>query len=74
MKNFKRFLSLALAGTMLSGMMAMGASAADTSDFSDAAEIVHTEAVDVMASLGVLKGKDTGAFDPNTTVTRAEMA
>ncbi|MCI8651964.1 MAG: S-layer homology domain-containing protein [Oscillospiraceae bacterium] len=74
MKNFKRFLSLALAGTMLSGMMAMGASAADTSDFSDAAEIVHTEAVDVMASLGVLKGKDTGAFDPNGTVTRAEMA
>ena len=74
MKNLKRVLSLALAGTMLSGMMAMGASAADTSDFTDADEIVNVEAVNVMSTLGVLKGKDTGAFDPTATVTRAEMA
>lgn len=74
MKNLKRVLSLGLASVMLIGMMVVGASAADTTDFTDAAEIVHTEAVDVMASLGVLKGKDTGAFDPKGTVTRAEMA
>ena len=73
MKNLKRVLSLALTGTMLAGMMTIGASAANK-DFTDADEIQHTEAVNVMSTLGVLKGKDTGAFDPNTTVTRAEMA
>ena len=73
MKNLKRVLSLALTGTMLAGMMTIGASAANK-DFTDADEIQHTEAVNVMSTLGVLKGKDTGAFDPTTTVTRAEMA
>ena len=73
MKNLKRVLSLALTGTMLAGMLTIGASAANK-DFTDADEIQHTEAVNVMSTLGVLKGKDTGAFDPNTTVTRAEMA
>ena len=73
MKNLKRVLSLALTGVMLTGMMTIGASAANK-DFTDADEIQHTEAVNVMSTLGVLKGKDTGAFDPNTTVTRAEMA
>jgi hypothetical protein len=74
MNNLKRVLSLGLAGTMLTGMMAIGASAADVSAFTDADEITHTEAVNVMSTLGVLKGKDTGAFDPTATVTRAEMA
>ena len=73
MKNLKRVLSLALTGVMLTGMMTIGASAANK-DFTDADEIQHTEAVNVMSTLGVLKGKDTGAFDPTTTVTRAEMA
>jgi len=73
MKDFKRVLSLGLAGTMLAGMMTVGASAANK-DFTDADEITHVEAVDVMSTLGVLKGKDTGAFDPKATVTRAEMA
>ena len=74
MNNLKRVLSLGLAGAMLSGMMLVGASAASTSDFSDADEITHVEAVNTMAALGVIKGKDTGAFDPNGIVTRAEMA
>ena len=73
MNNLKRVLSLGLAGTMLTGMMMVGASAANK-EFTDSADITHTEAVDVMSTLGVLKGKDTGAFDPNGTVTRAEMA
>ena len=71
MKNLKRLLSLALAGTMLSGMMVMAASAAD---FTDADEIVNTEAVDTMVALNIINGKDTGAFDPEGLVTRAEMA
>ena len=71
MKNLKRLLSLALAGTILSGMMVMGASAAD---FTDADEIVNAEAVDTMVALNIINGKDTGAFDPEGLVTRAEMA
>ena len=73
MNNLKRVLSLGLTGAMLSGMMLVGASAA-SKDFTDADEIQNTEAVEVMSTLGVLKGKDTGAFDPAGTVTRAEMA
>ena len=71
MKNLKRVLSLGLASVMLLGMMVMGASAAT---FSDAADIKNTEAVNMMVALNVIKGKDTGAFDPNGLVTRAEMA
>ena len=73
MKNLKRVLSLGLASVMLAGMMVVGAGAANK-DFTDADEITHVEAVNVMSTLGVLKGKDTGAFDPTATVTRAEMA
>ena len=74
MNNLKRVLSLGLTGAMLSGMMLVGASAADVKDFSDAAEIKNKEAVTTMSALGVIAGKDTGAFDPSATVTRAEMA
>ncbi|MFR1051707.1 MAG: S-layer homology domain-containing protein [Lachnospirales bacterium] len=71
MNNLKRVLSLGLTGTMLTGMMVMGASAAK---FNDADKITHTEAVNTMVALGVLKGKDTGNYDPEGIVTRAEMA
>ena len=74
MNNLKRVLSLGLAGTMLTGMMMVGAGAADYKDFTDKDEIKNTEAVSTMALLGVIDGKDTGAFDPTATVNRAEMA
>ena len=74
MNNLKRVLSLGLTGAMLSGMMLVGASAADYKDFTDKDEIKNTEAVSTMTLLGVIAGKDTGAFDPAGTVTRAEMA
>ena len=74
MNNLKRVLSLGLAGAMLSGMMLVGASAADTKDFTDQSEIVNTNAVNTLVQLGVIKGKDTGAFDPEGIVTRGEMA
>ena len=74
MKNLKRVLSLGLASVMLVGMMVVGASAVDYKDFTDKDEIQHTEAVSTMNLLGVIAGKDTGAFDPAGTVTRAEMA
>lgn len=73
MNNLKRVLSLVMSGAMLVGMLAIGASAADKT-FTDSNEITHVEAVNTMATLGVIKGKDTGAFDPKGNVTRAEMA
>ena len=73
MNNLKRVLSLGLTGAMLSGMMLVGASAANK-DFTDYSEITHTEAVNTLATLNVLNGKDTGAFDPKGSLTRAEMS
>ncbi len=70
MKNLKRALSFAVAAVMLVGMMVVGASAS----FNDADEIEHTEAVNTLVALGIVKGKDTGDFDPTGSVTRAEMA
>ena len=74
MNNLKRVLSLGLAGTMLAGMMMVGAGAASVTDFTDSSEIANKDAVSTMAALGVINGKDTGAFDPEGNVTRGEMA
>ena len=71
MKNLKRLLSLALAGTMLSGMMVMGASA---TNFPDDEDIVNQEAVASMVALNIINGKDDGEYHPEDLVTRAEMA
>lgn len=74
MKNLKRILSLALASTMLIGMMVVGASAAG---YSDAAEInsKRTEAVETLKALDIMRGNGgTDAFAPKGTLTRAEMA
>ena len=71
MKNLKRVLSMALATVMLVGTMVVGASAVD---FSDGEDITHVEAVGTMTALNIINGKDDGRFDPEGTVTRAEMA
>ena len=71
MKNLKRILSLALAGTMLAGMMVVGASAAS---FKDEDTITKNTAVDTLVTLNVISGKEDGSFDPKGDVTRAEMA
>ena len=75
MRNLKRTLSLALASVMLVGMMSVGASAVNASDFTDADEIVNKDAVSTITALGIINGKEDGSyFDPTGTVTRAEMA
>ena len=74
MRNLKRALSLALAMVMVLSMMVIGAGAASYDDFSDKDEIVNKEAVNVLVELGVIEGKDTGAFDPTGIITRGEMA
>ncbi len=71
MNNLKRILSLGLVGTMLSGMMVMGASAAD---FTDADKIAHDDAVNTLVALKIIDGKPDGSFDPEGNVSRAEMA
>ena len=74
MRNLKRTLSLLLAAAMLMGMMVVGASAASSSDFTDSDEITNIEAAQVMTALGVFEGTDSGAFDPNGTLTREQAA
>ena len=75
MRNLKRTLSLALASVMLVGMMSVGASAVNASDFTDADEIVNKDAVSTMTALGIINGKEDGSyFAPTGNVTRAEMA
>ena len=75
MRNLKRTLSLVMAAAMLIGMMVVSASAASSTDFTDADEIEHTEAVNTMVALNVIDGKEDGSYyDPTGTLTRAEMA
>ena len=42
--------------------------------FTDAAQIGHWEAVATLVELGIIEGKDDGAFHPADTLTRAEAA
>ena len=74
MRNLKRALSLALASVMVTSMTLVGAGAVSINDFSDSADIVNQEAVTVLATLGVITGKDDGSYDPAGTITRGEMS
>ena len=42
--------------------------------FTDQADIEATDAVDTLVALGVVEGFEDGSFQPNATVTRAQMA
>lgn len=48
--------------------------AVDAADFTDAADVRQWEAVAALAKLGIMTGKDDGAFRPGDTLTRAEAA
>ena len=68
MKNLKKVLALVLAFACAFTMFAGAA-------FTDQADIkVDTDVVDTMVSLGVVEGFEDGSFQPNGTVTRAQMA
>ena len=71
MRNLKRVLSLALALVMVLGMMVITTSAAT---FTDAEEITNTEAVEVLAKLGIVAGMGDGTFNPTGTFTREQAA
>ena len=67
MKNLKKVLALVLAFACAFTMFAGAA-------YSDQADIEHSEAVNMLSSLGVLDGYEDGSFRPEATITRAEMA
>lgn len=46
----------------------------DPTQFTDAADITHWEAVAALTQLGVFHGKPDGSFDPTSPVTRGEAA
>ena len=72
MKNFKKVLALVLAvATLLSFATIASASVAD---FKDSKDVTHTEAVDVLSTIGVLNGYTDGSYKPGNVITRAEAA
>ena len=68
MKNLKKVLALVLAFACAFTMFAGAA-------FTDSADIkVDADVVDTLVSLGIVEGFEDGSFQPNGTVTRAQMA
>ena len=66
--NLKKVLALVLAFACAFTMFAGAA-------FTDQADIkVDADAVDTLVSLGIVEGFEDGSFQPNATVTRAQMA
>ena len=65
--NLKKVLALVLAFACAFTMFAGAA-------FTDQADIKATDAVDTLVALGVVEGFEDGSFQPNATVTRAQMA
>jgi hypothetical protein len=68
MKNLKKVLALVLAFACAFTMFA-SAAFTDEADFA-----IDSEVVDTLVSLGVINGYTDGSFQPDGTVTRAEMA
>ena len=73
MKNLKKVLSLVLALAMALSLMTV-AFAKDAGDYVDYDEITNKEAVDVLTALNVIDGMGNNTFQPNGTLTRAQMA
>lgn len=74
MKTLKQALSLTLTAALLAGALVLPAGAEEAVTFTDASEIRHWTAVETMARLGIVNGKDDGSFAPAGQVTRAEAA
>ncbi len=71
MKTLKKTLCVVLAVVMVVGTLALTAGA---TDYVDDAQITYDEAVEVLTGLGIFEGGDGNAFEPQRTITRAEMA
>ncbi len=73
MRNFKRFLTLALAVMMVVSMFAINTSAAAFTDV-DADDEYLAKAVNLLNYVGVIKGTSETTFSPDAPVTREQMA
>ena len=60
MRNLKKVLAMALVFVFALTLVP----AASALDFKDSADIRNEEAVELLVSLGILKGHDTGRFEP----------
>lgn len=71
MKNLKRLMSVVLSVVMLLSFV-IGTSAAT---FTDVAETDNAyQAIEVLAALEILEGKEAGVFDPEANIKRSEFA
>ena len=71
MKNLKRLMSVVLSVVMLLSFVVTTSAAT----FTDVAESDKAyEAVEVLAALGILEGKEAGVFDPDANIKRSEFA
>ncbi len=73
MKKLRKLLAVVLVVTLAFTFMAT-AGAANVDDYSDAADVNYTEAVDLFTALGFLAGMGDGTYDPTGLVTRAQAA
>jgi hypothetical protein len=73
MKNLKKVLAAVLVAALAFSLMAV-AGAKQITDFSDASGIKYTEAVDLLAGLGIIQGSGGTTFDPKGTFTREQAA
>lgn len=64
----KKLLALVLALVMTMSL------AVSANAFTDDKDVKYTEAVEVLADMGILKGYENGSFNPNGNITRAEAA
>ena len=71
MKNLKKVLALVLACVMVFGTVTMAAGSGYPDVADDAA---YAEAVKTLSALNIFKGDENGNFNPDATITRAEMA
>jgi len=74
MSNIKKLLALVLALTMVLSVSAIAGYT--VAPYGDAAKVDEDceEAVQLLYSLDIMKGDDKGNFNPEATITRAEMA
>ncbi len=70
MRNLKKILALVLALAMSLSLVTI----ASGIDLGDAEDIDHTEAVEVLSTLGVIQGYEDGNYYPDRVVKRSEMA
>lgn len=70
MRHIRKAMAMLLALTTILSMLALGAGAA----FTDEDQIKTAEAVNMLTTLNIIKGADDGSFQPERTITRAEIA